>query len=122
MKTVNRLEFSGVFDFEADPDFTESGRHFFSGETIGAYLGYSTPRWSVNRVVSRNPWIRRLSIVRAIPTSDGKERDVRLYSTNGVIAITLVSGQQKAGETLTNAVFKWSTIEATTTPNRSIFA
>jgi prophage antirepressor-like protein len=87
--------------FEGRPvQFIEKdGQIWFTAEEIGSHLGYSDPKDDVNRLFNKNKEeLEPYSTTTKLVAVDGRSREKRIYSEEGVYLLTMLARTDKARE------------------------
>lgn len=95
-KMVKSEDFCGV-----KCDFYSNDENIgMTASQLGSCLGYSDPVRNISKLVSRNEYLDKeeFSRVARLTTLDGKERDVRLFTEDGIYEVTMLSKTEKAKE------------------------
>ena len=73
---------------------------FMTAEQLGDALEYSFPRQSINKIVTRAPYLAEedFSVETKLTSTDGKFYNTRLFTEDGIYEITMLSKQPKAME------------------------
>ncbi|MFA7174853.1 MAG: Bro-N domain-containing protein [Kiritimatiellia bacterium] len=75
------------------------GDPWFSSEEIGRQLEYSEPRKSINLLYQKNAdEIKQYSTVIKTMTVDGRSREMRVFSEEGIYILTMLARTPKAKE------------------------
>jgi len=71
-----------------------------TAEQLGLALGYSIPRESINKLVSRNEYLRQydFSVEVKLTSTDGKQYETRVFSEDGIYEVTMLAKTEKAKE------------------------
>lgn len=80
--------------------YSNNEEMFMTSEQLGTCLEYSDPIRNINKVVSRNEYLKQaeFSTVVKLTTVDGKQRDVRVFTEDGIYEVTLLAKTEKAKE------------------------
>lgn len=80
--------------------YSDSQDMFMTSEQLGTCLEYSDPIRNINKVVSRNEYLKQheFSTVVKLTTVDGKQRDVRIFTEDGIYEVTMLAKTAKAKE------------------------
>lgn len=90
-KQISLLEGPNVRHIERNGEF------WFTAEEIGKHLGYSDPKDDVNRLYNKNKKeLEPYSTTTKLVAVDGKHRDTRVYSEEGVYILTILARTDKA--------------------------
>lgn len=77
----------------------DSDNYFMTSEQLGLALGYSTPRESINKMVSRNEYLRNGEFSSEVKmTSEAGMRDTRVFTEDGIYEITMLAKTERARE------------------------
>lgn len=77
----------------------EDGSIFMTSEQLGQALGYATPRESINKLVSRNEYLRNQEFSSEVKmTSEAGPRDTRVFTEDGIYEVTFLASTDKARE------------------------
>ena len=92
---VKSAEFCGI---ECDFYSNENNELFMTTFQLGTCLEYSNPIIAVNKIVSRNPYLKDIefSVVTKMVSTDGKQYETRLFTEEGIYEITMLSKTEKA--------------------------
>ena len=73
---------------------------FMTSEQLGKALKYSTPRESVNKLVSRNEYLKDIDFSGevAMTSTDGKTYNTRVFTEDGIYEVTMLAKTNKAKE------------------------
>ena len=63
---------------------------------MGEWLEYGDPRDAINKIIERNPHLRRWSTAVKLTAVDGKNRDTEVFHPVGFLLIVMESGQPRA--------------------------
>lgn len=83
---------------EVQADIYSNGTEIFmTANQLGECLEYSNPRESINKLVSRNDYLRGEEFSsEVVLTSQAGERNTRVFTEDGIYEVTMLSGQPKA--------------------------
>lgn len=73
---------------------------FMTAMQLGECLGYSEPVIAINKLVSRNQYLKQseFSVVTKLVSTDGKQYDTRIFTEDGIYEVTMLSRTEKAKE------------------------
>ena len=96
LQLIKSAEFCGV---QADI-YSRDNEPCMTAEQLGACLGYSNGRIGIHNLVQRNPYLenKEFSTVLKMSTVDGKLRNVRIFTEDGIYEITMLAKTEKAKE------------------------
>lgn len=80
--------------------YSDKNETFMTAQQLGECLEYSDPIRNVNKIISRNDYLKSPEFSRVVKmtTVDGKQRNVRLFTEDGIYEITFLSKTEKAKE------------------------
>ena len=86
-------------DIQADI-YKKGDEPYMTAEQLGACLGYSDPIRNINKLTSRNSYLDNQDFSRVVKltTVDGKKRNVRVFTEDGIYEITMLAKTAKAKE------------------------
>ena len=89
---------SSIINKQNSINFIEKdGQILFSAEEIGKQLGYQNPRQSITVLFSRNALeLRNYSTNIKLISVDGKEREIRHFTEEGVYILSMLANTDKA--------------------------
>lgn len=103
------IELSEVIMIDGVPHVTKTA--------IGEWLEYGDSRTSVNRIVTRNPYLQNYSVEVKLTSTDGKKYERHVFHPIGFLLIVMESGQPKAQEMKAAvAEFVWNYAQAPEMP------
>ena len=78
--------------------YSDSKDMFMTAHQLGECLGYSDPMRSINKLTDRNSYIlnEEFSSVVKLTTLDGKQRNVRAFTEDGIYEVTMLAKTEKA--------------------------
>lgn len=73
---------------------------FMTAEQIGECLEYSEPIIAINKLITRNDYLREaeFSVVTKLVSTDGKHYNTRVFNEDGIYEITMLAKTSKAKE------------------------
>ena len=83
----------------AQADIYSNGKEMFmTANQLGECLEYSEPTIAINKLVSRNEYLKNVefSTLTSLVSLDGKQREVRVFTEDGIYEITMLSKTPKA--------------------------
>ena len=86
---------------EVQADIYKSGDEpYMTTEHLGNCLGFSSGRKSVDKLVERNAYLKKpeFSTTVKMTAVDGKQRNVRVFTEDGIYEITMLAKTEKAKE------------------------
>ena len=87
---------------EVQTDIYENEQHemFMTAEQIGECLEYSEPIIAINKLITRNDYLREaeFSVVTKLVSTDGKYYNTRVFNEDGIYEITMLAKTAKAKE------------------------
>ena len=84
-------------DVECDLLKNESEEIFMSSEQVGVVVGYSKARESINKLVSRNDYLRNQEFSsEVVLTSQAGKRTTRVFTEDGIYEVTMLANTEKA--------------------------
>ena len=86
---------------EVQADIYKSGDEpYMTTEQLGNCLGFSSGRKSVDKVVERNAYLKKseFSTTVKITAVDGKQRNVRVFTEDGIYEVTMLAKTERAKE------------------------
>lgn len=86
---------------EIEADIYSNGQEMYmTSEQLGECLDYSNARESINKLVSRNAYLRNKEFSGEVKltSSDGKAYNTRVFTEDGIYEVTMLSSQPKAKE------------------------
>jgi hypothetical protein len=71
----------------------ENDNIYMTAEQLGKCLGYSSPRLSINNIVTRNKQLQKeeFSVETKLISTDGKSYNTRVFNEDGIYEITFLS-------------------------------
>ena len=101
--TENNLKLATTdkfYDVETNIYEGADGEMYMTSEQLGKCLGYSNPRIAIGQIADRNIYLKNseFSTVIKLNTVDGKNRDVRLFTEDGIYEVTMLAKTEKAKE------------------------
>lgn len=99
MKDLKLIKSSKFGQVECDI-YSNEKEMFMTTEQIGNCLGYQYARESVNKLVSRNDYLRNeeFSAEVKLTSTDGKEYETRVFTEDGIYEVTMLAKTEKAKE------------------------
>lgn len=99
MKDLQLIKSSKFGEVECDI-YSNEKEMFMTTEQIGNCLGYQYARESVNKLVSRNDYLRNeeFSAEVKLTSTDGKEYETRVFTEDGIYEVTMLAKTEKAKE------------------------
>lgn len=98
MKDLKLIKSSKFGEIECDI-YSDGEEMFMTAEQIGNCLGYRYARESINKIVSRNEYLKDKEFsVEVILTSEVGERNTRVFTEDGIYEVTMLGKTQKAKE------------------------
>lgn len=79
------IELSETIQIDGVPHATKTA--------IGEWLDYADPRDAINKIIERNPHLRRWSVAVKLTATDGKNYDSEVFHPVGFLLIVMESGQ-----------------------------
>lgn len=80
--------------------YSKNDEPYMTTEQLGACLGFSNGRKGIDNIVKRNPDLKKQEFSTTLKTRavDGKMRDVRIFTEDGIYEITMLAKTEKAKE------------------------
>lgn len=99
MKDLQLIKSSKFGQVECDI-YSNNKEMFMTSEQIGNCLGYQYARESINKLVSRNDYLRNkeFSAEVKLTSTDGKEYETRVFAEDGIYEVTMLAKTEKAKE------------------------
>lgn len=99
MNNLNLIKSSKFGQVECDI-YSNEKEMFMTSEQIGNCLGYQYARESINKLVSRNDYLRNeeFSAEVKLTSTDGKEYETRVFTEDGIYEVTMLAKTEKAKE------------------------
>ena len=71
---------------------------YMTTEQLGNCIGYSQPKSAISKIIERNGYLKNkeFSRVTKMTTLDGKQREVRIFTEDGIYEITMLAKTDKA--------------------------
>lgn len=78
----------------------ESNEMFMTAFQLGSCLGYAEPTIAINKIVSRNEYLKacEFSTLTNLVSVDGKNREARIFTEDGIYEVTMLAKTEKAKE------------------------
>ena len=96
LQLVQSEKFGNV---ECDFYKNEADDLVMTADQLGSALGYSNPRESINKLVSRNKYLRSADFSAEVKmTSPGGRQETRIFNEDGIYEVTMLSKTSKARE------------------------
>lgn len=94
---IKSADFCGT---QCDIYSDDANEIFMTAFQLGSCLGYSDPMRSICRLVSRNKYLENteFSSVVNLTTLDNKNREVRIFTEDGIYEVTMLAKTEKAKE------------------------
>lgn len=96
LKLIKSAKFGDI-----ETDIYKSGDEpYMTAEQLGSCIGYSQPKSAISKIIERNEYLRNkeFSKVTKMTTLDGKQREVRVFTEDGIYEITMLAKTEKAKE------------------------
>lgn len=98
MNNLQLIKSSKFGDVECDI-YSNEKEMFMTAEQIGNCLGYQYARESINKLVSRNDYLKDKEFsCEVILTSEAGERKTRVFTEDGIYEVTMLAKTEKAKE------------------------
>lgn len=98
MKDLQLIKSSKFGEVECDI-YSNEKEMFMTSEQIGNCLGYQYARESINKLVSRNEYLKSKEFSsEVILTSEAGERNTRVFTEDGIYEVTMLAKTEKAKE------------------------
>lgn len=96
LQLIKSAEFCGV---QADI-YSRGNKPYMTAEQLGACLGYTQPKAAISKFIKKDAYLKQeeFSTVTKLVTVDGKLRNVRIFSEDGIYEITMLAKTEKAKE------------------------
>lgn len=94
---IKSADFCGTqCDIYAD----DANEMFMTAFQLGSCLGYSTPRESINKLVSRNKYLKNneFSAEVILTSPQGSSQETRIFTEDGIYEVTMLAKTEKAKE------------------------
>jgi len=100
MKNLALIKSANFGNVQCDFWENENGDVFMTAEQLGMVLEYATPRESVNKIISRNNYLRQpeFSCEVKMTSPRGDTQNTRVFTEDGIYEVTMLSRQPKARE------------------------
>lgn len=77
----------------------ESSEMFMTATQLGSCLGYSEPRKSISKIVSRNEYLENIEFSGVVNlTTPGGTQETRIFTEDGIYEVTMLAKTEKAKE------------------------
>lgn len=88
------------YDVETNIYESAGGEMYMTSEQLGRCLGYSEPQIAINKLASRNNYLKNseFSLLTKLVSTDGKRYDTRLFTEDGIYEVTMLAKTDKARE------------------------
>lgn len=78
--------------------YSDSKEMYMTAGQLGKCLEYAEPIIAINKVVSRNPYLKNeeFSVVTKLVSTDGKQYNTRVFTEDGIYEVTMLAKTEKA--------------------------
>ncbi len=78
--------------------YSDGNEMFMTASQLGECLEYSEPIIAVNKIVSRNSYLKgeEFSVVTKLVSTDGKQYNTRVFTEDGIYEVTMLAKTEKA--------------------------
>lgn len=78
--------------------YSDSKEMYMTAGQLGGCLEYAEPVIAVNKIVSRNPYLKEeeFSAVTKLVSTDGKQYNTRVFTEDGIYEVTMIAKTEKA--------------------------
>lgn len=78
--------------------YSDNKEMYMTAGQLGECLGYSEPIIAINKIVSRNPYLKgaEFSVVTKLVSTDGKQYNTRVFTEDGIYEVTMLAKTEKA--------------------------
>ena len=91
MKNLELVKSFNFNDIKCDI-YSKDNEVFMTGEQLGKVLGYQFPREAINKLVSRNEYLKDKEFSCEVKmTSEVGERNTRIFTEDGIYEVTMLS-------------------------------
>ncbi len=98
MENLQIIKSAQFGDIQCDV-YSDNKDMFMTSEQLGNCLQYSSPRESINKIVSRNDYLKKNEFSsEVILTSEAGPRKTRVFTEDGIYEVTMLAKTEKAKE------------------------
>ena len=97
MNEFNLIKSAKFGETECDI-YSDSKEMYMTAGQLGECLDYAEPVIAINKVVSRNPYLKseEFSVITKLVSTDGKQYNTRVFTEDGIYEVTMLSKTEKA--------------------------